>query len=267
MTRVLVPVAVLEGGSVSPGLISLLGAVDVTVLGYHVLPEQTPPDQARLQFEERATSALEDISQEFRAAGGAADHRLVFTHDREQTIQRVTGEVDADAFAVTGTTGDVDRILVSLTGDVDADRILSFVEALVGDRDIGVTLFLAAGAEMAGDGAADAAASEGADPDAGGASDAARLEAAADRLRERGLDVDTATAAEGSPFDALIDAVPGHDAVVMGERAPSFRSFVFGDESERVAAASVGPVLVVRDRPADDESDESAEDASPAADE
>ncbi|PHQ44714.1 universal stress protein UspA, partial [Halorubrum sp. C3] len=95
MTRVLVPVAVLEGGSVSPGLISLLGAVDVTVLGYHVLPEQTPPDQARLQFGERATSALEDISQEFAAAGGAADHRLVFTHDREQTIERVTDEVDA----------------------------------------------------------------------------------------------------------------------------------------------------------------------------
>ena len=89
MTRVLVPVAVLEGESVSPGLISLLGTVDVTVLGYHVLPEQTPPDQARLQFEERATSALEDISQEFRAAGGATDHRLVFTRDREQTMQRV----------------------------------------------------------------------------------------------------------------------------------------------------------------------------------
>ncbi|RLM72484.1 universal stress protein [Halorubrum sp. Atlit-26R] len=271
MTRVLVPVAVLEGGSVSPGLISLLGAVDVTVLGYHVLPEQTPPDQARLRFEERATSALEDVSQEFAAAGGAADHRLVFTHDREQTIRRVAGEVDADAFAVPGTTGDVDRILVSLSGDVDADRILSFVEALVGDRDVGVTLFLAAGAGMVGDGAADAAASERPVPTGAGDGADARLAAAADRLREAGLDVDAATAAEGSPFDALIDAVPGHDAVVMGERAPSFRSFVFGEESERVAAASVGPVLVVRDRRADDESDEdvasAADDTAPAADE
>jgi nucleotide-binding universal stress UspA family protein len=232
MTRVLVPVAVLEGESVSAGLISLLGTVDVTVLGYHVLPEQTPPDQARLQFEERATSALEAISEEFRDAGGAADHRLVFTHDREQTIERVTDEVDADAFAVPGTTGGVEQVLVSLSGDVDVDRILSFVEALVGDRAIGVTLFLAAEDQAPAD-ASDAA---------------ARLEAAADRLRETGIDVDTALAVEGSPFDALIDAVPGHDAVVMGERAPSFRSFVFGDESERVAAASVGPVLVVRNR-------------------
>jgi nucleotide-binding universal stress UspA family protein len=43
-----------------------------------------------------------------------------------------------------------------------------------------------------------------------------------------------------------MDAVPGHDAIVMGEAAPSLRSLVFGDEAERVAEASVGPVLVVR---------------------
>ena len=278
MTRVLVPIAVLDGGSVSPGLISLLGAVDVTVLGYHVLPEQTPPDQARLQFEERATSALEDVSQEFAAAGGAADHRLVFTHDREQTIERVTDEVDADAFAVPGTTGDVDRLLVSLSGDVDVDRILSFVEALVGDRDIGVTLFLVAGERPpAGDddstdvdtsGERDTVAVADDAVDAGDADHdrphtaQARLAVAADRLREAGIDVETTLAAAGSPFDALVDAVPGHDAVVMGERAPSFRSFVFGEESERVAAASVGPVLVVRERRATDEFDA---DATPAA--
>ncbi len=268
MTRVLVPVAVLEGESVSPGLISLLGAVDVTVLGYHVLPEQTPPDQARLQFEERATAALESINDDFRGAGGAADHRLVFTHDREQTIERVTDEVDADAFAVPGATGEVERVLVSLSGDVDVDRVLSFVEALVGGRAIGVTLFLAAEDQAPAD-AADAGASEGTGPAEGDASDAAdvaaaRLEAAADRLREAGIDADTALAAAGSPFDALIDAVPGHDAVVMGERAPSFRSFVFGDESERVAAASVGPVLVVRDRR---EAGAEGADATPEGDE
>ena len=226
MTRVLVPVAVLEGETVSSGLVNLLGTVDVTVLGYHVLPEQTPPDQARLQFEDRATSALEDLTEEFRTAGGAADHRLVFTSDREQTVDRVAAEVAARAVVVSGATGDVDRMLVPLSGDVAVERVLSFVADLVGDRDIGVTLFLATETE---------------------ATAAERLETAAKRLRRGGIDVRTTAVAGRAPFEALVDEVPGHDVIVMGERAPSFRSLVFGEESERVASASVGPVLVVRD--------------------
>ena len=224
MTRALVPVAVLKGETVSPGLMNLLGTLDVTVLGYHVLPDQTPPDQARLQYEDRATDALKDLCEEFRTAGGAADHRLVFTHDEEKTIERIADEVGAQALAVTGMTGDVDQLLVSLSGP-DDDRILPFVTELVGDRDIGVTLFLAAENE---DDAAD------------------RLDAAAERLREEGISVRTVNAAGTAPFEALIDEVPGHDAVVMSEQAPSLRSLVFGEESDRVAAASVGPVLVVR---------------------
>jgi nucleotide-binding universal stress UspA family protein len=168
---------------------------------------------------------LEDLSEEFRTAGGAADHRLVFTHDREQTINRIADEIDARALAISGVTGDVNRILVPLSGDVTVDRILSFIEELVGDRDIGVTLFLATEDEET--------ATE-------------RLETAAEHLRSSGISVRTTGVAGRAPFEALIDEVPGHDVIVMGERAPSFRSLVFGEESERVASASVGPVLVVR---------------------
>ena len=322
MSRVLVPVELLEGETVSSGLLSLLGTVDVTVLGYHVLPEQTPPDQARLQFEERATDALEDLSEEFRAAGGAADHRLVFTHDREQTLERVADETNARAFAITGVTGDVDRLLVSLSGDVAVDRILTFVDEIVGGRDIGVTLYLAdetfgeangdavdggdadatvsgdADATVSGDadatvgGDADATVSGDADATVGGDADttvsgdadatvggdddatvggdadvaedtgpnadmpaegtdpepdsAARLAAAATRLRDAGIEVETVLATDASSLDGLLEALPGHDAIVMSENAPSFRSVVFGDDSERVASASLGPVLVVR---------------------
>jgi nucleotide-binding universal stress UspA family protein len=224
MTRVLVPVEILEGESVSYGLMNLLGTADVTVLGYHELPEQTPADQAREQFEDRAVSALEDLAEEFREAGGDADFRLVFTHDRQQTVDRVADEVDAAAYAITGATGSVGSLLVPLTGDVAVDRILEFVVDLVGDRDIAVTLFLASEAENA-------------EP---------LLEEAADKLETAGLTVETGLVAAGQPFDALIEAVAGHDAIVMGENAPSLSSFLLGDEAERVAAASAGPVLVVR---------------------
>lgn len=261
MTRVLVPVRILEGEGVSPGLMNLLGTVDVTVLGYHVLPEQTPPDQARAQYEERATDALEDLSEEFRSAGGEADHRLVFTHDREQTIRRVADEVNARAFAITGITGDVDSILVSLSGDVAVDRVLGFVEEVVGDREIGVTLFLAEReaeevveevAEEMAEEVAELEIEEGVEEVEELAEEdtekAARisLDAATERLREAGIDAETRVEKGRKPFAALMDAVPGHDAVVLGEKAPSLRSLVFGDEADHVAEASVGPVLVVR---------------------
>ena len=228
MTHVLVPVAVLEGETVPAGLMELLGTVNVTVLGYHVLPDQTPPDQARLQFEERATSALADLATEFRAAGGEAYTRLVFTHDEEKTIDRVAEETNSRAIAISGVTGEIDSLLVTLSGDVAVDRVLGFVEELVGGRDLEVTLLLATR----------------------DATDAEGLERAADRLSDAGIAVSTELATGRSPFDALIDAVPGHDAIVMGERAPSLASLLFGDEAERVASESVGPVLVVRNDPA-----------------
>ncbi len=230
MTRVLVPLAILEGESVSTGLPTLLATMDVTVLGYHVLPEQTPPDQARLQYEDRATAALTDLVGAFEAAGGSADHRLVFTHDRERTVDRVADEVAADAYAVTGATGSVDRLLVALTGDLVVDRITAFVAELVGDREIGVTLFLAT------------------DDEPGGRDSIA---AAADSLAERGLDVETSLAVDEPPLEALVEAATTHDAIVMGERSPSLRSFLLGEEADRVAAEAVGPVLVVREESTD----------------
>ncbi|ARS90096.1 universal stress protein [Natrarchaeobaculum aegyptiacum] len=230
-TRILVPLPILEGGAVSAGLADLLEPLDVTVLGFHVLPEQTPPDQARLQYEDRATDALEDLAVEFGAEDGTADYRLVFTHDRKQTIDRVAAATTAGVYVVPGATGPVERLLVALTGDVAVDHVCAFTAELVGDRDIEVTLFLATDDEAAG---------------------RDLLEAARERLTDRGIDVQTDLAVDVAPLEALVDAAADHDAVVMGERAPSLRSLVFGEEAERIAAESVGPVFVVRRLEGDD---------------
>lgn len=225
MTRVLVPVAVLESQTVPPGFIDLLGTVDVTVLGYHVVTEQTTPDQARLQYGDRAISALEDITAEFRAAGGDADYRLVFTRNRQQSIRRIANETAARALGITGPTGSVERVLVPLSGDVAVERILAFVEALIGGREIAVTVLLV-----------------GEDTN----ETRSRLDAATDRLTDAAVTARSELVTDASPFDALVDAATNHDAIIMGESAPSLRSLLFGDTAERAATETVGPVLVVR---------------------
>lgn len=223
MTHVLVPVAILEGESVSTGLIELLAPATVTVLGYHELPEQTPTDQARAQFEEQAMDTLKDIRAAFEEAGGTAYHRLVFTHDREKSIDRVAAEIEADAYVIPGASGAIDDLLVGVSGAMPVEPIVEFVSALGSDRDITVTLLWRETDEP----------------------ESFTLDEAVTRLEEAGVTV-TARSESDSLVEVMREGIPGHDAVVMGERAPSLSSLILGEDTERVAAASVGPVLVVR---------------------
>lgn len=229
--RVLVPVEVLEGESLPDAVIDVLATLPVVVLGYHVLPEQTAPGQARIQFEDRAQASLDDIAAAFREAGRAVDTRLVFTHDEEQTLDRVADETGCDAILIPNPSPDIERILVPLRGEVDVERIAAFVAALIGGRDIDVTLFEVVDGDV--------------DPAAGGE----LVDAAASHLREGGLPAASLTGevtASATPLQAITDAAADHDAVVMGEREPSLQSFLFGEIAEQVAAHTLGPVIVVR---------------------
>jgi hypothetical protein len=111
---------------------------------------------------------------------------------------RIQSRSVARAYVVTGATGAVERLLVPLSGDVDVDRALSFVVDLVSGRDIGVTLL------YAGDADAEEA--------------RARLDAGREQLAGAGIGTRTEYVTDAGPFEALVDAVVGHDAVVMANR-------------------------------------------------
>jgi nucleotide-binding universal stress UspA family protein len=237
---VLVPVEVLEGETVPESVSDLLGTLPVVVLGYHVLPEQTAPGQARLQFEEQAQTKLDDLASAFREAGGECETRLVFTHDEEQTLDRVAEETGSGALLVPNPAPPVERILVPLGGAVDVERIIAFVASLIGGRAIDVTLF-----HVTGD-------------DAGVEAGREILDGAATRLGELGVPADAVTTdivVSERPIQAISAAAVDHHTVVMGESQPSLRSFLFGEASEQVADKSLGPVIVVRRERVVDESE------------
>jgi hypothetical protein len=227
MTRVLVPLAVLEGQTVGPGVGGLLAPVEVVLLGYHVVPEQTAPSQARMSFEEKAQAKLNDTAEALREAGVAVDTVLAFTHEREQTVDRVAAEQDCDAVLYLNPVMDDDRLLVTLHGDVDAERIGRFTASLVVDRDVAITIL------------------EVTPPD-----ELADLTGvAADALLDGGVPRERITrehAATTTPVVAIADVATSFDALVMGEREPNLRDLLFGDFEERVAAESLGAVFVVR---------------------
>lgn len=244
--RILVPLRVLEGESLPMGLAAFLAPASVVVLGYYVVPEQTPPGQARMEFEELAQSKIDEVTALFEAE---VESRLVFTHGEEQTVDRVADELDCDAYLISNPAPAVERLLVPLHPDVDIDHVARVVASLVAGRDVAVTLFRAV--------------SSAADPGVETPDEDPLVAAATAALLDGGVapeQLSAAVVATDDPVSDTADVAADHDVVVMGERAPSLRSLVFGEESERVADRSLGPVLVVRrgrtQEPAHTEGDE-----------
>jgi nucleotide-binding universal stress UspA family protein len=243
---VLVPIQILEGESIPEGVPDLLSGAHVVLLGYHVIPDQTAADQARMQYEERATTRLDQFQSMLENAGATVETRLVFTHDGQSTIDRTIYEHDCLAVLVPNATETPENVLVPIRGTVGVDRIVRLVAGLFDDMDVGLTLYHV-------------------QEDDESEEDARLfLEGIADRLVEKGVDRDAiemwVSSGEKSP-DAIVDVAEDFDAVVMGESNPSVVTFVFGMRAQQVADRFLGPVLVVqRERPEEtEETDDKAE--------
>ncbi|NHN58645.1 MULTISPECIES: universal stress protein [Halorussus] len=237
---VLVPLAVLDGESLAPALIEALSGVSVELVGYHELPEQTPPGQARMQFEERMQGELDDLAAAFADAGGTVETRMVFTHEPTQTFERVAVEESCDAVLLNNPAQAVEDVLVPLRGEVNVERIAMLVAAVLEATDATATLYhVAETDDERGEGQA-------------------LVEAAAERLAADGVAADRfreEVVVSETPRKTLVAAASDADLVVMGESRPSVRELFFGEVSEQVASQSVTPALVVRRLPAVDDGD------------
>lgn len=228
---ILVPVRVLEGESILEGVPELLADAHVVLLGYHVIPEQTAPGQAQMQFEDRGTRRLDEFETMFEDAGATVERRLVFTHDGQKTIDRMITEYECLAVLVPNATRPPEDVLVAVRGAVGVDRLAGVVAGLFGDTDVSVTLFHVVDEDETDD-------------------DVHRfLDEVADRVVDLGVDrsaVETRIEHATRPLDAIVDAADGYDAVVMDESDPSLATFVFGMPATQIAEQFLGPVLVVQ---------------------
>jgi nucleotide-binding universal stress UspA family protein len=234
---ILVPIRVLEGESIPEGVPELLANAHVVLLGYHVIPEQTATGQAQMQFEDRATERLEAYETMFEEAGATVERRLVFTHQGQKTIDRMTTEHDCLAALVPNATGPVEDVLVAVRGAVGIDRLARVAAGLFGETDASVTLYHVA------------------EPDETDEDVGTLLDGLMNRLENLGMAaarIETRVERGGGTLDAIVDAADAFDAVVMGESDPSLATFVFGLPADQVADRFLGPVLVVQREPADD---------------
>src|SRR6056297_334509 len=139
--RVLIPVDVLEGESVPETIVDAFASIPVVLLGYREIPDQTSPEQARDKYGERARADLEELRTVFEDAGCDVTSRLVFTHDRLQTFERVAVEDACDAVLILNPAPILETVLVALRGDVNVDHIARLLATILADTTLELTLF------------------------------------------------------------------------------------------------------------------------------
>ncbi|QFU81499.1 universal stress protein [Natronorubrum aibiense] len=230
--RVLIPVDVLGGESVPATVIEAFASVPVVLLGYRELPDQTGTDQARDQYGARARAELEELHTAFEDAGCLdVTSRLVFTHDRLQTFERIAVEASCDAVLLLNPAPVLESILVAIRGEVNLEHIAQHLETLLAGTDLTVTFFHVVDDET--------------DRERG----TELLDTAVAALADTGVDrgrIDSSLVVDGSPTAAILDAARGHDLLVVGESRPSIRRFIFRDRAKTLAKGTVDPVLVIR---------------------
>jgi nucleotide-binding universal stress UspA family protein len=229
---ILVPVDVSTAEPPDLDAIDHLGVVRVVLLGYFPVPDQAEPALVRDQHGAEAADRLDAIADEH----GSPEEVLVFTHDREATIDRIADEYDCDAVLTGGIAEDaptdVERVLVPLRGDVNLDRILAVVADLLLAGEETATLFHAVA------------------PDADPTEGELLLDGAVDRLVEYGVDRDRLDwrLSEGEDPSADIVALGAeYDLVVLGETEPSLVDRIIGGLLGDIVDALETPALIVRD--------------------
>jgi len=227
-TAVLVPVAALQGESLSQAVVDLLSSVEVTLLGYHEVPDQTALEQARDQYGTRLQRRLSGYASLF---DGPVSTRTIFTHAPRSSIERVAIETESTAILLVNPAPVVDRLLVPIRGPPLLEQLTATTAAVIADTDAEILLFHAARSE--------------ADRESG----QELLSTAADQLATAGVEPDriaTAVRVTRSPIRAITTAAEDSEFVIIGERKPSLADRIFGDVADRLATSTDGPVLVVR---------------------
>jgi nucleotide-binding universal stress UspA family protein len=231
-STILVPVDVSGPESPDKSILELLRPVDIVVLGYHPVPKQTAPAHLKEAHESEAVERLNEITADFESTEHDVEAVLVFTKDRQDTLDRIADQYGCDAVLDPGESGPLDRILVPLRGDVNLDRIVSLVAELLRMSDATVTLFhsVPAGHDS----------SEG----------EYILRGAADRLREEGIDEQRVTweLAEGGEVEtAILSVADDHDLIILGETEPSLRERIIGTALTPILDGLSQPAIIVRD--------------------
>ena len=228
---ILVPFELPDPEPISAVLVDDLAPLNIVAVGHFQVPEQTPTEAARDQFEAEAQAELEEVTAPFQERSPSVRTRLVFGKTRGDAINRVMLEEDCAAELDPAPTDGINRILVPIPASAEFTRLPEFIEVLCEASTQEITLFhVAEGEESIEHGET-------------------ILTETREGLIDAGLNEDLIDSriVEGQSHDEeILAAAADYDAVVMYDAASRIRDRVFGTLPDRIATETGDPVIVVR---------------------
>lgn len=225
---ILVPVDVSTPDTPRLDILDVLRPFDVILLGYFPVPDQAEPAMLKHEYEDEAAARLDEIA----AGRGEVTEVLVFTHDRDATVDRIAEEYECDAVLTAGDIDQLDRILVALRGDVNVTRIVSVVANLLLGSDATATVLHAV--------------DENTEPNQG----ESLLQSTVDRVIDQGIEddrLDRQLVTDGDPRETILALETDYDLVVFGETEPTLRERIIGAFLSSLIDELDRPALIVRD--------------------
>lgn len=228
---ILVPFELPDPEALSPVLVEDLSSLDIVIMGHYQIPEQTPIQAAREQFEEDALATLDELAAPFIEAGASVRTRLVFGKDRPAAIDQIAIEEDCAAELDPAPTEGIDRILVPIPDVAEFTRLPEFIDVLCEDSTQEITLFhVVEGTEDREEGER-------------------ILRETREGLLAANLDpnkVDTRLVEGAEHDEEILRFAAEYDAVVMYEAESRLGDRIFGTLPDRIANETGDPVIVVR---------------------
>lgn len=229
--KVLIPFELPDPEPLSEVLVEDFSTLDVVVMGHYGVPEQTPRDVAREQFEDEAQETLDGIAARFVEKGANTKTRLVFGKERAASIDRIAVEEGCAAQLDPAPTEGIEKILVPLPNIAEFSRLPEFVRVLCEETTNKITLFHIVEGEK--------------DREWG----EAIVEETREGMVESGFDpkeVDTLVIEGEEHDDEIIRVADDYDAVVMYEAEPRRGDRIFGTLPDRIRKKTGDPVVIVR---------------------
>lgn len=229
--RILVLFDLSDPVPVSARMAERLAATEIVVLGHYPVPEQTPNEVAREQFDEEAEEQLADLALPFEDAGATVTYHLSFGKAPYEAVAAVMDEEDCIAEFEPAPRTEVDDVLVPVPQVEEADRLPAFVSLLTADTPQEITLFHVVEEDWTR--------AEGEDI----------VAESRERIVDAGIDPSlarTRITEGGRHGEELLRVAGEYDAVIMYAPQPRLADVVLGDLSSRIRDATNRPVVVLR---------------------